>query len=165
MIRLLCVFLFFCLSYSNLVNANQCKIVNNTIEKSLEANLPLKNILQSGLEVYTPIPKETILSSDGIVFVYGKDNIIGLLTVQEKFQIKETIEKTIKEAYFYDCVEPIIKIDKPDFNIFIIENKSNLDDKLRMTVFFINKKDDSYFYLLSSIGLSKNEVIQMLIRE
>lgn len=149
------------LACSGLLMANECQIKEVT-QREVNNNFTFKTIIQKGLFIYAPQPTEAMLSYDGVTYIYDKDNLISLMTVQEKFQKSETIEKTIQESYLYNCSEPIIKINKPDFDIFII--KGNLNDKPRAIAFILNKKDDSHFYLLSFSGFSTDQATQMLIR-
>lgn len=142
--------------------ANECQI--KEISPTEEANnFTFQTILQKGLVAYTPQPKKALLASDGVTYIYDEDNLIGFMTVRERFQRQETIEKTIQESYFNDCSKPIIKINKANFDLFVIENK--MDEKPRATAIIIDKTDDSYFYLLSFVGFSQEQATQMLIRK
>lgn len=152
-------FLFICF-FISISLANECQIKEITPKEETNSFI-FKTTLQKNLFIYTPQPKEALLSSDGVIYIYDKDNIIGFITAREKFQKFETIEKTIQKSYFYDCSKPIIKFGKSNFDIFVIE--SNLNDKPKISALIIDKTDDSYFYLLSFIGFSKDQAIQMLI--
>ncbi|AZS50392.1 hypothetical protein DM558_06205 [Entomomonas moraniae] len=152
------------LACSGLSMANECKI--KEISPKEESNsYTFKNIVSKGLALYSPIPIGTIAASDGVVLILERENLIGIFTIQKDFITKGTIEKTIQEAYYYDCSEPIININKPDYKIYIIEQKGTLDDRPRTTAFVLTDKYKDLFYLISFTGFSKDEVVQMLTRK
>lgn len=142
--------------------ANECQINEISSVEEEVGEFPFKTTLQKNLFIYTPEPKEALLSSDGVIYIYGENNIIGFITANEKFQKQDTIEKTFQKNYFYNCSKPIIRLDKSKFNVFIIEK--SLDDKPKTIAVIIDKTDDGYFYLLSFVGFSMDQTIKMLSR-
>ncbi len=149
---------------SGLSMANECQI--KEISSKEESNsYTFKNIVSKGLALYSPIPIGTVAASDGVVLILERENLIGIFTIQKKFITKGAVEKTIEEAYYYDCSEPIININKPDYKIYIIEQKGTLDDRPRTTAFVLTDKYKNLFYLISFTGFSKDEVVQMLTRK
>lgn len=163
MIRLLLLSICLLLGISNLANANECKIDSSVLALNKGTmDLTFRNNISKGLDLYTPIPIGSIVASDGVVLIQKNENLVGVFTVKEKFITKGTIEKTIQDAYNYDCSEPILNINKPDYKIYIIEQKGTLDDRPRTTAFVLTDKYKDLFYLISFTGFSKNEAVQML---
>lgn len=149
---------------SGLSMANECQIKEVTKEE-VNNSFTFKNIVSTGLALYSPIPAGTIAASDGVVLILERENLIGIFTIQKDFITKGSIKKTIQEAYHYNCSEPILNINKPDYKIYIIEEKGTLDDRPRTTAFVLTDKYKDLFYLISFTGFSKSEVVQMLTRE
>lgn len=152
------------ITFTGLSMANECKIKEISLKEESNS-YTFKNIVSKGLALYSPIPIGTIAASDGVVLILERENLIGIFTIQKDFITKGTIEKTIQEAYYYDCSEPIININKPEYKIYIIEQKGTLDDRPRTTAFVLTDKYKDLFYLISFTGFSKDDVVQMLTRK
>lgn len=169
MLRITILFFIVLMNYAGVVSANQCKIVPLTLPTTLPSpiknNFTFRNTFEKGLDIYIPVPDNAIVT-DGVVYRYKNNNRIGMFKYMEKFLLSDTIEKTIEDNYNINCDGLVNQLIKSNFKIFIVSSKENDFNGLnQITVFILNEKDDSYFYLLSFAGYPKEDVIQMLIRE
>lgn len=157
------VVLFFLptMAYAN----EQCNITSVSLNKfKLSTQYTFKNRLSPDLNIYTPVPESTIISVDPILIFKNKKSV-GFQKINERFG--QNIPKQLKEKWNIDCRNQIIEITKKNYQVLIINDEKTLDDQDRMTVFIIpkNDKESDYFYLISFIGYTHTQTIQMLIKD
>ncbi|MFD1259784.1 hypothetical protein [Entomomonas asaccharolytica] len=151
-----------------MVKANeQCQIKPIPTEyKTVNNKFLFKNRLAPDLIVYTANPESTIISGDPIL-IFSDKKSIGFQQINESFGNEQEIPKLLKEKWDIDCSNAITEIRKSNYQLLIANDGKTLEGLSRTTVFIIpkNKKFTDYFYLLSFIGYTDEEVVEMLIKD
>lgn len=154
------------LSLSFMTYANeQCNLTPVSLNKyTPSAEYVFQNRLSPDLNIYTAIPESTIISGDPILIFKNKKSI-GFQKINESFE--QNIPMLLKEKWNINCKNQIVEITKKNYQVLIIDDEKTLEGKNRMTVFIIpkNKKISNYFYLISFIGYTHEQTIQMLIKD
>lgn len=154
----------FSLSFMAYANV-QCNVTSvSSSSYQLSDKYLFKNRLSPDLVIYTEVPHSTIISGDPIL-IFENKNSIGFQTINEPFG--QNIPKRLKDKWNVDCKKQIIEINKDNYQLLVIDDEKTMDEQDRTTVFIIpkNKKESDHFYLISFIGYTHKQTIQMLIRD